>query len=282
MQAESAQKRLSVLFAASCRGAPDPRCDAGPVQVAHQLAAATELPLDLLPVLHPNGDLPDFFNRLADQVAAQHQRLVVISGDHSCALGTWRGMVRRHTPLGLIWVDAHMDAHTPQTSPSGRLHGMPVAGLLGRGDPVYLPEGGVIRPANLCLVGVRSFEPPEAALLAELGVRVFSQTDVQRLGLAAVMKQARAIAGQGTLGYGLSLDLDGLDPLDAPAVGSPVVGGIAAADFLSELAQLCQDPEFLALEIAEFNPVNDVAQRTSALIMEMVTLMSGGGDESHD
>ena len=277
---------LPVIFAASCLGAPDRRCDAGPRRLAEMLANSALPGLRCLPVIEPEsedglGVLAAFLAGLADSVAAHlQQRMLVISGDHSCAIGTWQGAARQIDPMGLIWIDAHMDAHTPESSPRGHWHGMPVACLLGRGDPSLVRAGAAIRPENLCLLGVRSYEAPEAKLLQELGVRVMSINEVRRMGFAAAMAEARAIAAQGTAGYGLSLDLDGLDPVDAPAVGSPVVGGITATEFMQSLALLYQDPDFRVLEVAEFNPVHDIEQRTLSLLMQMVTLMSGGDDES--
>lgn len=286
MSQQASAPDLPVLFAASCLGAPDQRCDAGPRRLAEVLAATPMAGVNCLPVIEPEPSdglavLATFLGNLADAVDAHlQQRMVVVSGDHSCAIGTWQGAARRIKPMGLIWIDAHMDAHTPESSPRGHWHGMPVACLLGHGDASLVRGGAVIRPENLCLLGVRSYEAPEAKLLQDLGVRVMGINEVRRMGFAAAMDEARAIASQGTAGYGLSLDLDGLDPADAPAVGSPVVGGITAAEFLQSLRSLQQDPDFRLLEVAEFNPVHDIEQRTLSLLLQMLNLMSGGDDES--
>src|SRR5688572_32158105 len=134
----------------------------------------------------------------------------VIGGDHSCAAGTWSGVARTmHGQLGMVWVDAHMDSHTPGTSHTGRLHGMPLAWLLGQDDdPLYGLSAGVLNPGQVALVGVRSFEPEEAERLKRLGVRVFHIEEVRARGLDAVFADALAIATAGTEGFGISVDLD--------------------------------------------------------------------------
>lgn len=199
---------------------------------------------------------------------------VVLGGDHSCAIGTWKGIARAlapHGPPGLVWIDAHMDAHTPETTPSGMLHGMPLACLLGYGDPrLALEPCTALDPRRCCLVGVRSFEAGEAALLERLGVKVFPMYEVQRRGLTEVMAEALAIARNGAGSYGISLDLDAVDPCDAPGVGSAVAGGLRAADLRHALARLGHDPAFAALEIVEYNPYRDRNGATARLIEEIV------------
>ena len=199
---------------------------------------------------------------------------VVLGGDHSCAIGTWKGIARALAPLGplgLVWIDAHMDAHTPETTPSGMLHGMPVASLLGCGEPRLAAAGiEVLDPRRVCLIGVRSFEEGEAALLARLGVKVIQMEEVRRRGLTAVMAEALAIARGGIGGYGVSIDLDALDPWDAPGVGIAVRGGIRAVELRQALAQLGRDPALAALEIAEFNPYRDRNGVTARLVAEII------------
>ncbi len=277
---EDKQSVLKIIAAASGIGAPDQRCALGPEAVMAALGRQGEI---ITPSLSGGrAALESFVAELANAAAVllkTEQRIAILSGDHSCAIGSWRGVSRAvGGPLGLIWVDAHMDAHTPESSPSGHWHGMPVAALLGQG--ALGRDGAVIRPENLCLLGVRSFEAPEAALLQRLGVRVMSMDELNCIGMAAAMAEALTIAKAGTVGYGLSIDLDGLDPADAPAVGSPVVGGIRAAELLPVLAGLQLDAQFRALEVAEFNPVNDVEQRTLQLVLQMLELISGVAYES--
>ncbi len=212
--------------------------------------------------------------RRIHDLVARGRLPVVLGGDHSCAIGTWKGVARAvapRGPLGLVWIDAHMDAHTPETTPSGMLHGMPVASLLGYGDPRLAAAGiEILDPQRLCLVGVRSFECGEAALLHRLGVRVFRMREVERRGLSAVMDDALAIAGADAGGYGVSLDLDAINPKDAPGVGIAVPGGIRGAQLRETLARLAHDPSFVALEIAEYNPYCDRNGVTARLVAHII------------
>ena len=207
-------------------------------------------------------------------LAAGGRLPVVLGGDHSCAIGTWKGIASAlapRGPLGLVWIDAHMDAHTPETTPSGMLHGMPLACLLGRGDPrLALEPAAALDPRRLCLVGVRSFESGEAALLERLGVRVFPMREVARRGLVPVMDEALAIARSGSGGYGISLDLDAIDPRDAPGVGTAVRDGIRGSDIRGVFARLADDPLLAALEIAEYNPARDRNGLTARLVQDVV------------
>src|SRR6185436_5309025 len=168
----------------------------------------------------------------------------VIGGDHSCAVGTWSGAAMGlDGALGLVWIDAHMDSHTPGTSPSGRLHGMPLAALLGQCDDALAGlADGMLLPRHICLIGVRSYEAAEAELLERLGVRVFGMEEVVRRGLARVMDDATAIANEGTTGYGVTLDLDALDPREMPAVATPAAFGIRGDELVREFERVGRDP----------------------------------------
>lgn len=203
-------------------------------------------------------------NRLASKVEsvlrAGHFPLVV-GGDHSCAIGTWSGVHRALAdkgPLGLIWIDAHMDSHTFASTPSGQIHGMPLACLLGYGDAELTSIDGAeakLHPEHVCLIGVRSFEAGEAALLHQLGVRVFDMEEIHRRGLAEVFDEALTIVRDGTAGFGVSVDLDAFDPTEEPGVGSPVPGGLRRAELAEALTRLRGDPSFVAMEVAEYNPI---------------------------
>jgi ornithine--oxo-acid transaminase len=198
----------------------------------------------------------------------------VIGGDHACAAGTWSGVARAISArgsLGLVWVDAHMDSHTPGTSVTGRLHGMPLAFLLGAAD-AQLPglDASVLSPRHLCLVGVRSFEAEEARLLERLGVRVYFMEEIWQRGLEEVLDEARAIASRGTAGYGVSLDLDALDPADLSAVATPARGGLRARALLPALAKLAADPHWVAFELVEYSPRRDRDGRAAVLVGELL------------
>ena len=207
----------------------------------------------------------------------------VIGGDHSCAAGTWAGVARALEPrgrVGLVWIDAHMDAHTPGTSSSGRLHGMPLAALLGQCDHALAGlQDGVVAGCDVCLVGVRSHEPEEAVLLERLGVRVFGMGEVMRRGLARVLEDALAIANDGTAGYGITLDLDALEPREAPAVATPAPAGILGEELLAALAPLAGDARLAAFELAEYCPRLDRDGRTERLVMRILGAALAGTAE---
>ncbi len=199
--------------------------------------------------------------RLAELVfeqAKQGHRFCTIGGDHSCAIGTWSGAATAvDGDLGLIWVDAHMDAHTFETTPTKNIHGMPVAALLGHGHAnltEILSKKHKLKPENLCLIGIRSFEAGEAALLKKLGVTIYTNNDVAKHGLEALLVRAYEQVTRHTKKFGFSIDLDGFDPEFAPGTGTPVKEGINAHDFCRIISRWANDPKLLGFEIAEFNP----------------------------
>jgi arginase len=234
---------------------------------------------------HEHGALPqsevfDLVARhnaaLADAVArsiAARALPVVLGGDHAIAMGTWGGVARamRRAPLGLIWMDAHLDAHTVETTPSMNPHGMSGAVLLGHGAPEFLAVGGhAVRPEHLCYIGVRSYEVAEWALLRRLGVRMFYIDEVRERGLATVMADALGIVTRGTRGFGLTIDLDGFDPADVPGVGLPVADGLRGAEAAAVLRGIARDPRLRALEIVEYAPALDRDQRTAQLVLDLL------------
>ncbi|MFH4974375.1 hypothetical protein AB6A40_001084 [Gnathostoma spinigerum] len=201
--------------------------------------------------------------------------LVVIGGDHSCAIGTWSGVanaVRRNGQLGLIWVDAHLDAHTPETSQSGNLHGTPVAHLLGYGSK-YLANifnfSPKILPKNLVYIGTRSYEAAEESLLKSMNVKIFHQKIVDNVGIEKVLNKAIDIVSNGTVGFGISIDVDGFRVEDAPGTGTPENGGIIAEEFLKAIKQ-ADLRKLLATEIAEFMPDKDVSHKTERLLIQLI------------
>lgn len=205
---------------------------------------------------------------------------LTIGGDHSCAIGTWSGAahaLRSQGDLGLIWVDAHLDAHTPDSSDTGNIHGMPVAHLLGFGDPrlsCILDHDAKLKPGNIALVGIRSYEPAERALLEKLGVRVFYIEEVKQRGIDVVMNEAYDIVTANTAAYGFSIDVDGFDPMHAPAVHTTVDNGINPHHFIDALKRLPKT-KLIGAEIAEFCPHLDKDRATEQLIADLVNALFG-------
>lgn len=213
---------------------------------------------------------------------------VVIGGDHSVAIGTWAGVVRHFKTkkeFGLIWIDAHMDAHTMETTPSQAYHGMPLAALLGFGEESLvnlLEKGPVLSPQHVCLIGVRSYEVGEASLLKRLGVRIYFMEEVQTRGFQTILNEALQHVKKGTKGFGLSIDLDGFDPEEAPGVGTPEPDGLKAKEILPALSMIQNDPFFKALEIVEYNPDRDRNNKTLTLMRDLLLKLSPKEEKIHE
>ena len=206
---------------------------------------------------------------------------VVIGGDHSCAIGTWSGVANALRPqgsLGLVWIDAHLDSHTPQTSDSGAIHGMPLAALLGHGASSLTEirdAAPKLLPQHVVVIGARSYEPAERALLDQLGVRVIDAEEVARVGLRAVMADAIRMVTAGTTAFGVTLDLDAFDPGVAPGVGSPEPGGLTGQDMTQALAACARDARFVAFELVEYNPRHDKGGITARLALDLLGSVAG-------
>lgn len=289
----ASSSRLQVLPAieiACGAGAPDPGCKDGPAAFRQFSGERLrnnglsllwhEMPRELCaPDMQPLQAVTRTGRWVAGvtrRLAAANSSFVAIGGDHSCAIGTWSGVADALRPsgsIGLMWIDAHMDMHVPETTPSGAIHGMPVAALLGRGAfelTSIVETGPALDPRHVCLIGSRSFESEEVAFARRFGIRVIGVTEVKERGIDAALAEAHAIVTKGTAGYGLSLDLDVFDPSDAPGVGSPVPGGVAAADFLKPWRELCNDAQCLGIEIVEYNPHHDPSGQTARLMETLV------------
>lgn len=212
---------------------------------------------------------------------------VVLGGDHSIALGTVSGLAAprcggaARERIGLLWIDAHTDANTPDTSPSGNVHGMPLAALLGRGPDALTRVGGFspgtarLSAANTAVIGVRSVDPDEAAVVAALGARVYTMEEVDRRGMSPVIDEALGLVLDGTGGFHLSLDMDVLDPSAAPGVGTPVPGGLTVREVHTVMERAAASGGLRALEVAEVNPVLDVHNQTAELAVHFVASALG-------
>lgn len=204
---------------------------------------------------------------------------LVLGGDHSLAIGSV-GAVADHyreqgMSIGVIWVDAHTDLNQPHTSPTGNIHGMPLAVLLGLGEPRLTRGGASVRPENVSVLGARDLDAGEKALIRELGVRVFTMSEVDERGVAACMDQALERANDGTCGFHLSLDLDALDPAIAPGVGTPVRGGLTYREGHLVCEKASRSGRLLSLELVELNPVLDDRNETALLGVGLVASALG-------
>lgn len=220
--------------------------------------------------------------KAVDKAVAASEFFITVGGDHSCGIGTWSGAAhayRDRGDIGLIWFDAHLDAHTFDTTPSGNIHGMPVACLLGHGDAALisiLDKQPKLKPENLVFIGSRSYEDGEHTLLKRLGVKIYYMEEVLTCGFTPIFQEALAIVKANTVGYGISIDLDGLDPEEAPGVGSPEVDGVHTEDLYRALALCKNDTKLIGAEIAEFNPRLDQEHKTAKITLELLKLLTRG------
>lgn len=223
--------------------------------------------------------------RLRDQVATiagQKKFPVILGGDHSIGAGTVAGMAvhmhSKNAKLGLIWVDAHADMNTPATSPSGNVHGMPLASILGMGPNSLTRLANsvpMVDPKNTVLVGIRDVDIHERPQVKRSGMHAFTMRDIDERGMTAVMKDAIAYASDGTAGIHLSFDMDSLDPSEAPGVGTPVRGGLSYREAHLAMEVAGDSGSLVSLEIVEVNPVLDERNRTALLAVELVTSALG-------
>ena len=219
--------------------------------------------------------------RVGQALARGHLPLV-LGGDHSVAVGTVSGVARHFRaqgqPVGLIWLDAHADMNTPESSPSGNIHGMPLACILGMGPAELASLAGfrpMVAPRNAVIVGLRDVDQMEKPHVRESGVRAFTMRDIDERGLRAVMEEAIRLASDGAAGFHVSLDMDFIDPKDAPGVGTPVRGGATYREAHLAMEMICDSRRMVSMEVVEVNPVIDEANRTADLAVEL--FMSGLG-----
>lgn len=201
---------------------------------------------------------------------------LVLGGDHSVGAGTVSGVAefyrRQNQKIGLIWVDAHPDINTPESSPSGNVHGMPLAAIMGLGPPElanifnFSPK---VSPDNCVLVGARDIDAIERENVRRSGIHVFTMRDIDERGMRNVMETAVRMAADGTAGFHVSLDMDWVDPEDAPGVGTPVRGGATYREAHLAMEIIADHGKLLSFEIVEVNPVIDEHNRTADLAVEL-------------
>jgi len=207
---------------------------------------------------------------------------IVLGGDHSVAAGTVAGVAeffrKQNQKLGLLWIDAHTDINTPESSPSGNVHGMPLAAIMGLGPPELANIFGFspkVAPENCVLVGVRDIDAAEKENVRRAGIEVYTMRDIDERGMRAVMEDALRAAGRGTAGYHVSLDMDWVDPEDAPGVGTPVRGGATYREAHLAMEIIADHGRLTSFEIVEVNPVIDEHNRTADLAVELTLSVFG-------
>lgn len=203
---------------------------------------------------------------------------VILGGDHSLAMGSVAGAVEAQGPVGCIWFDAHGDMNTDETTPSGNIHGMPLAASLGYGHRDLTGIGGFspkLLPDHVVLVGARSIDPDERELIRQSGMRVFTMADVDEQGIGAVMRKAVEIAKSGTKGVHLSVDLDAMDPMYAPGVGTPVNGGFTYREGHLAMEVLCAAGCVTSVDFVEVNPILDSRNQTGRMAVELAASLLG-------
>ena len=283
-------QRVDVIGVPMDLGADRRGVDMGPSAVRYArlkegllaLGVASALDHGNIPVPVPESAPPEVANAkylpiiraVCEELAGIVERVVreggfpiVLGGDHSIAMGTLAGLYRaRGRESGLIWIDAHGDINTPLTSPSGNVHGMPLAFAL---------EEHAASAARTVLIGLRDVDAGERAAIRALGVRAYTMTDIDRLGMERVIEEAIAIAGDGPRSVHVSFDMDGIDPTEAPGVGTPVRGGISYREAHLAMEALAAADVLGSIEITEINPILDEHNRTAELAVELI--LSGLG-----
>ncbi len=219
---------------------------------------------------------------MTEQTLSEGFLPLVLGGDHSIAIGSCSGVSdffrKQSKKIGYLWLDAHGDMNTPESSPSGNVHGMPLAALIGYGAPELVELLGYkpkVEPRNVAIVGVRDLDAKERRLVKDSGVHALTMRDIDERGMREVMSEALRFAMDDTDGVAVSLDMDVIDPSDAPGVGTPVRGGITYREAHLAMEMIADSEAMVSLEIVEINPVIDLHNTTALLGVEMVLSATG-------
>ncbi len=252
--------------------------DVGNVVVPDRSSLSSDADACMLAITNVCAELAE---RTADAVRSRIRPLV-LGGDHSLAAGSVAGsataLAERGQRVGLIWLDAHADINTPESSLSGNVHGMPVAHLLGHGDQRLSHLSSVypaVLPEHVAYVGLRDLDDAERALIKALGIRAFTMREIDERGLRAVMDDAVAIATNGTGGVHLSCDADWIDPAEAPGVGTPVRGGATLREAHLAMEIIHDSGALVAMDLVEINPILDRENHTAELCAELIASAFG-------
>lgn len=215
---------------------------------------------------------------MVDQEVANGKFPLILGGDHSIAIGSIAGIAKHYNNLGVIWYDAHGDLNYEETSPSGNIHGMSLAVNLGIGHERltnilgYQPK---IKPENIVIIGARCLDPGEKDLIKEKGMKVYTMQEIDRMGMPAVMEETINYLKERTDGVHLSLDLDALDPTEAPGVGTPVIGGLTYRESHLAMEMLSEANIITSAEFVEVNPILDVKNKTASVAVGLVGSVFG-------
>jgi arginase len=256
-------------------------------KLGYQVEDLDDLPLERPRSLPAVGEKVKYLREIheaCERLASEVEKIVdadklpiTIGGDHSIAVGSLAGVVKsfrkRDERLGLVYFDAHADMNTPDTSPSGNIHGMPLAVLLGYGAPELVNVAGFapkFDPRLCAHVGARDIDPGEREMVRRLGMRFFTMREIDERGLAVCMDDAIKIAGQGSAGYAVTFDVDVLDPGDAPGSGTLVRGGLSYREAHLAMEKIAEDSRMRSLEVVEINTALDVNNRTAELGVELI------------
>ena len=209
--------------------------------------------------------------RRVAEIAGRAAFPLVLGGDHSIAMGTLAGVLDTRGTVGVLWIDAHGDINTPDTTPSGNIHGMPVAAVLGATSVGASLGWGERRidPRRLVLFGTRTLDPGERRRVRELGIRAFTMSEIDQVGLVAALREALALV-RGEGGVHVSLDMDAVDPIEAPGVGTPWPGGLTYREAHLAMELLAASGELTSMEVVEVNPIADHANQTGRLAEELI------------
>ena len=246
-----------------------------------------DVPVPIPETRHHGSRHAKYLSEIAETCRSLHRKVlgtvrkgilpVVLGGDHAIACGTVAGVAGAYRTsgrrIGIVWFDAHADLNTPRTSPSGNIHGMPLAVLLGQGPKALTEIGGFvpkILPRNAALLAQRELDPPERALIRRLGLRCFTMKDIDARGLRACVLDAIEVASRGTAGFHASFDMDAMDPATAPGVGTPVKGGLSYREAHLAMELLADSGGLKSFELTEVNPVLDRMNETAVLAAELV------------
>jgi arginase len=202
---------------------------------------------------------------------------IILGGDHSIAIGSVSGVAayyrKRVEKIGIIWLDAHPDINTPHTTPSGNIHGMPLAAILGHGPRELTEIAGFapkVLPENVAIIGARSIDPGEREMIKTLGLRVFTMSELDERGMAEVIIEAIEIASRDTVGIHATMDMDFIDPFYAPGVGTPERGGATYRESHLAMEKIAESGAVLSVELTEVNPVYDTVNQTAQLGVELI------------